>query len=253
VPPGYREFEFDLPQALLAHLIQAFDTMEPGPLTPEVVELIPEAQGVYQLFHRNTLVYIGKTDAQSGLRQRLSRHAWTVQHRKNLAASDVSFKAIRVYVFTAIDLETQLIQHYKSTATVAWNSSGFGSNDPGRERDTTNARPEGFDAQFPVDLDRQTSIMMESSGSAQDALVALRKSLPYTLRFEASARGSRKAHPDLQSTKILPLVEAYTTRQLLVHIVRSLPSGWQATLLPGRVIIYKEQRDYEFGEAIARS
>ena len=125
MPPGYREFEFDLPQALLAHLIQAFDTMGPGPLTPEVVELIPEAQGVYQLFHRGTLVYIGKTDAQSGLRQRLSRHAWTVQHRKNLDPLEVSFKAIRVYVFTAIDLETQLIQHYKATASVAWNLAGL--------------------------------------------------------------------------------------------------------------------------------
>jgi hypothetical protein len=154
MPPGYREFEFDLPQALLAHLVRTFDSVEDAPLTPESVTEIPEAQGVYQLFHQRRLVYIGKTDAEAGLKQRLGRHAWTVQHRRNLDTSEVSFKAVRVFVFTALDLETQMIRHYRCTRPVPWNDSGFGSNDPGKERDTTNAKAEGFDAQFPVDLDR---------------------------------------------------------------------------------------------------
>ena len=253
MPSGYREFEFDLPQALLTHLIQAFDAMEDGSLAREVVEAIPEGQGVYQLFHERRLVYIGKTDGEAGLRQRLGRHAWTIQHRKNLNPSEVCFKAIRVFVFTAMDLEAQLIGHYRAVGPVAWNFSGFGSNDPGRERDTTNAKPLGFDARFPVDLDRTIQLDLEPPATAFEALAALRKSLPYTFRFEAASRGSRKGHPDLEATNITLPVAPFTTRELLVHIVRTLPPGWQGTLLPGRVILYKEQRDYAFGNLIERS
>ena len=225
MPPGYREFEFDLPQALLVNIIQAFSSMEYAALTPEDVEVIPETQGVYQLFHQNILVYIGKTDAQAGLKERLRRHARTIQHRKNLDASQVTFKAVRIFVFTAIDLETQLIQHYRSSNPAVWNFSGFGSNDPGRERDTTNARPEGFDAQFPVDLDRRISLNIQPSANAFDVLVALRKALPYTLRFEAVARGSRQGHTDLNATSITLPPEPFTTRDLLIYLIRSLPPG----------------------------
>jgi len=253
MPPGYREFEFDLPQALLTHLILAFDSMEVGPLTPEIVAAMPEAQGVYQLFHQGRLVYIGKTDAQAGLKQRLSRHAWTIQHRRNLDPLEVNFKAIRVFVFTAVDLETQLIRHYRANAPVTWNSSGFGSNDPGRERDTTNAKPEGFDALFPVDLDRDISINIESPTTAFNVLAELRKSLPYTLRFESASRGSRRGHPDLESTTVSISETNSTTRAILANVFGTLPGGWQATLLPGRVIVYKERREYTFGEIIVRS
>jgi len=107
---GFVEFEFDLPGALLARLIAVFDQMETAPLLPEYVQDIPEAQGVYQLLLGDEVVYIGKTDAQAGLAQRLRRHAFTIRHRQNLNAADVKFKAVRVYVFTAMDLETQLIK-----------------------------------------------------------------------------------------------------------------------------------------------
>lgn len=134
---GFVEFEFNLPDALLASLINVFDKMSGAPLTPENVQKIPEAQGVYMLLMRGQIVYIGKTDAEAGLRRRLDRHAWTIQHRAGLTVAEVAFKAVRIFVFTAIDLETQLIRHY---APVPWNNSGFGSNDPGRNL------PEGWQA-----------------------------------------------------------------------------------------------------------
>ena len=58
-PPGFRSFEFDLPSALLEQLVQTFDAMEQGSLVPEVTARVPNAQGVYQLFHNQKLVYIG--------------------------------------------------------------------------------------------------------------------------------------------------------------------------------------------------
>lgn len=151
---GFAEFEFDIPRALQAELIALLDGMESGLLKPEITAEVPEAQGIYQLFHGEELVYVGKTDAQAGLRTRLTRHSRKILHRPTLTGA-VRFKAVRIMVFTAMDLETQLIKHYRYGApgAVAWNGSGFGSNDPGLKRETTNKRPEGFDARHPIDID----------------------------------------------------------------------------------------------------
>jgi hypothetical protein len=170
VTAGFREFEFDLPDALLTGIIARFDTMEGASLTHENLDGIPDAQGVYQLLVANEIVYIGKTDAESGLRQRLSRHAWTIQHRRNLTVSDVQFKALRVFVFTAIDLETQLIRHYRKHGAIIWNNSGFGSNDPGRNRDQTRAKPTSFDVLYPVDLDHEIQLRSTGRVPVGDAL-----------------------------------------------------------------------------------
>src|SRR5262245_25246980 len=89
---GYREFEFDLPTALLNKLVSALDEMTSTPLTLASADSIPEAQGVYQLFLDEQLIYIGKTDAEAGLKKRLSRHSEKILHRKGLAPSRVSFK-----------------------------------------------------------------------------------------------------------------------------------------------------------------
>ena len=132
---GFKEFEFDLPSALLRDLIHLLDEMPSGVLSIANTQQIPEVQGVYQLLCDDDLVYIGKTDAEAGLRTRLSRHAGKILHRPSLAGNVVTFRAARILVFTAMDLETQLINHYRGRAgAVAWNGSGFGSNDPGRQR-----------------------------------------------------------------------------------------------------------------------
>jgi hypothetical protein len=249
---GFREFEFDLPEALLASLIRMFDIMPSAPLLSENVLQLPEAQGVYQLLHDDVIVYIGKTDAEAGLRQRLERHAWTIQHRCNLEPAKVFFKAIRVFVFTAIDLETQLIAHYGHGTTVSWNRSGFGSNDPGRERDTTKLKPNGFDANFPVDLDRPIRIEGKDVTTAATLLSALRGAVPYTVRSESSPHNPRKPHPDLEVQMTFDSNRA-TAREVVEAVVAALPEGWQATLLPGRVILYKERKVYSAGSVIAIS
>jgi hypothetical protein len=257
---GYLEFEFDLPSALLVNLVKAFGQMEAAQLLRENVKAIPEAQGVYQLLYRGSLVYIGKTDAEAGLCKRLERHARTILHRHNLDPREVTFKAVRVFVFTAMDLETQLIRHYGTAAPVPWNNSGFGSNDPGRERDTTNLKPDGFDAQFPVDIDVDIDWEIKSriselpaSPTAAAAFNALKNALPYTFRFESAGRRSRNPHPDLASTPVTLPPPPYTTRAFIEALMRQLPPGWQATALPSRIILYKENRHYAHGTVIASS
>jgi hypothetical protein len=253
--PGYVDFEFDLPDALLTRLVQVLDELVDATLNSELVANIPDAQGVYQLFLDEALVYIGKTDAEAGLRRRLDRHQHKIQHRAGLEPTRVSFKAVRIYVFTAVDLETQLIRHYGGLSAVRWNGSGFGSNDPGRERDTTTYKAEHFDATYPIDIDRPLEIAFPTSGSAAILLAALKNSLPYVFRYEAAGPRARRTHPDLENTEVsVSAGQPITARRVIQEIISQLPTGWQATQLPSHIILYKEApRSYAQGIVIAVS
>lgn len=253
-PRGYVEFEFDLPGALLIRLISELDRVVPALLCSDNLLEIPEQQGVYQLFLDGRLVYVGKTDAEAGLRRRLTRHARKIMHRKNLQPSQVTFKAVRIYVFTAMDLEADLIRHYGGVKNIAWNGSGFGSNDPGRERDTTNIKPENYDAKFPIDITREIDFSIFEGEAAASAFARLRDSLPFTFRYQSSGGNSRKPHPDLTGTMVDALCGPMSPKDAISHIVARLPVKWQATLLLGYIILYKEApRAYPQSAVIATS
>jgi hypothetical protein len=250
---GYIDFEFDLPGALLQRLINVLDALGTAPLSPEGLVAIPEEQGVYQLLLDNKLVYIGKTDAEAGLRKRLTRHSKKILYRNGLAPDRVTFKCVRIYVFTAVDLEADLIRHYGGVKAIPWNGSGFGSNDPGRERDTTKVDSANFDARYPIDIDRSLAFAVESNERSSSALARLKEALPFNLRYQGVGGRSRKAHPELESAILPAAAGPMSSRDAIQHIVTHLPPGWQATALPGYIILYKEQRIYESGKIIVRS
>ncbi|MGV2293338.1 GIY-YIG nuclease family protein [Trinickia sp. YCB016] len=245
----FREFEFDLPAALLHELTRLFAAMPAGPLNAATVSQIPEAQGVYQLFLDGQLVYVGKTDAEAGLNQRLDRHSHKILHRQGLDPRRVTFKAVRVFVFTAMDLEQQLIKHYEGLGSpLPWNNSGFGANDPGIKRDTTTLKAGHFDLLYPIDID--IPIEIDSAGgpvTVAFVLTALKQTLPYTLRFESAAPKSRKPHPDLVTALVTLSNSRDILRNILVQIKISLGPSWQITVLPGYVIMYKESKHYPHG------
>lgn len=257
--PGYDEFEFDLPEALLKRLIDALDDVPPALLDAEALAHLPEVQGVYQLFlkrdDRLDRVYIGKTDSEAGLRKRLLKHARKVRHRVGLDPDAVYFKALRVFVFTAVDLETQLIKHYGGVKAVEWNGSGFGANDPGRERDTTKYKETHFDAQFPIDIDRPFGADFPKEGSAADLLRALKRATPYLIRFQTLSQHSRTAHADLEDTQVaLSAADLESPATVIAGVVRMLPTGWHATMLPSHVVIYKDdERRFPSGRRLAQS
>lgn len=251
---GFAEFEFDLPRALLRELIALLDDMDVGRLDEQTTAAIPDVQGVYQLFHEDQLVYIGKTDAQAGLRNRLSRHVHRIAHRPRLSGG-VHFKAVRILVFTAMDLETQLIAHYRAQGSVPWNGSGFGSNDPGRNRETTNQDPDGFDASYPIDIDLPVDLLPPGPTRIADALARMKAALPYTLRYETQRNAKGKAqrgnpHPDIAASTVAIPAPPQTVRQLMRSIKDALGPDWQATVFPSHVILYKENRAYQHGQII---
>lgn len=175
--PGFVSFEFDLPEALLEQLTAVLGRLEPAALSQEQALKIPDEQGVYQLYGDNELVYIGKTDAKAGLKKRLHRHAKKILGRHGLDSFGFAFKAVQIQVFSAMDLETQLIDHYKKSGKVAWTNSGFGSNDPGRERETTNKNPNGFDNEYPIKLDLPIGFVKLGTKKVSELLVELKDGL----------------------------------------------------------------------------
>lgn len=245
---GYGEFELDIPRVMRDQLPEFFAGLEPLPLTAAAVGAIPDgAQGAYLLFHQGVLVYVGKTDAQAGFRTRLTRHAQSIQHRRGLDPGQVTFKAARIFVFSTFDLETMLIEEYTrhhGTRPV-WNYSGFGSNDPGRNRE--DQKPAQFDLDYPVDIDRMTDALAPGVHGMLEVVMALKTRLPYLFRYEADGGGAaawRGGHRDMMFQTILVPEGPVTTRMLFELILAALPEGWQVTVLPSRVILYREARSY---------
>jgi hypothetical protein len=220
-----------------------FADMVAAPLTSEdVSKTVPNEQGVYQLFHQDQLVYIGKTDADAGLRARLARHSLKILSRFGLDPSDVSFKAIRLFVFTVMDLETELLK----AGRPAWNGGGFGSNDPGRERDTTKIKVTNFDALYPLDIHREVQVGIPAGVPvpAEEALIAIQKSVPWKLRRQNLGGRSRKPHPELATSMVKLSSDRGSAWNLLKEVVSQLPAHWQSTALRSHVILYKERKDY---------
>lgn len=248
--PGFRQFEFALTDALIAQLITCLDGMKTAELTPKITAGIPNGQGVYQLFLDGNLVYIGKTDNEAGLQKRLLRHANLVLSRSNLTGGRVTFKAVQVLVFSAMELESMLIKHYMVDGKVPpWNNSGFGSNDPGRQRDTTKYKPNHFNILYPISLNGLVTTPLPPALTVKEALKLLKSELPFLLRFE----GKKPNVTDLESTVLTTDISGLSVSDTLKALIALLPTGWQATHLPGYIILYKENKNYVHGHVIARS
>ncbi|WP_155741320.1 GIY-YIG nuclease family protein [Burkholderia territorii] len=247
----FKDLEFNLPSALLNQLTALFEEMVPGPLTNAALKWVPEEQGVYQLFFKNKLVYVGKTDADAGLRNRLLRHSKKIRSRLNLNPRDVKFKAVRVYVFTAMDLEDWLIKYYKDVdGDLEWNLSGFGANDPGRNRDKSEVKEDHFDNKYPIDLGLSVEVDQGDDRSVANVLRQLKNQLEYTIRFERAGKNSKKAHPELEATHISLKSRRDAVSEILVQIAQAMGAEWQITALSGYVIIYKENEKYPGGRII---
>jgi hypothetical protein len=241
---GYSEFELDIPEVMRNELPKYFDGLTPEPLTEDNISKIPaKAQGAYMLFLNDQLVYIGKTDAEAGFRNRLFRHYFNIQHRKNLDIAAVTFKAVRIFVFSNFDLETMLIGEYEKRAgRPTWNFSGFGSNDPGRNRESQDAAK--FDIDYPVDIDHTIQFLTPGIHDLLNIILRLKRGLPYLFRYDTQGRNFTRGHPDMEAGTVQISDGPITTRNALIGILAALPIGWQATILPNRVILYKEEKAY---------
>jgi hypothetical protein len=141
------EFDFDLDCGIRAQVIER---LERSPLLPLVKNTGPPTSGIYALYHKNKLVYIGKaskgtTKSKRTLRGRLNEHVGKINGRKGISLADMTCRYLTFksewWVFAA---ELALIGTY----TPEWNASGFGSKVPGRGRPGTE-RVSVWNRQFP--------------------------------------------------------------------------------------------------------
>ncbi len=252
------KFEIDIISALSSQLEAAFDRLKPGPLTRESLEALEPGQGVYQLYHLGVLVYVGKADSLPG---RLREHRLKISGRNKIDIKDISFKCLYVHQnWNTLAPESSMIRHYKNKAAglCEWNGNGFGPHDPGRERETTNKDPDGFDAQYPIKEDWACSWVEAGEWSVLNLLVTLKdsKKLPFLLRYETEKiKGKKqlahytKGHPDHRAATVTVPSTGMPIAELMRLITRALP-GWQSTAFPSHIILYKENRSYTHGTLI---
>jgi hypothetical protein len=140
-------FEFDLDRAILH---QAMEKLDASPSLDLRKGVGPPSSGVYALYHKRRLVYIGKaskgtTKSKRTLRGRLNEHVSKIGGRQNISLDEMHCRFLTFtsewWVFAA---EFALIGHYKPE----WNESGFGSKVPGRGRPGTE-RVSRWDDRFP--------------------------------------------------------------------------------------------------------
>jgi hypothetical protein len=247
--PSHAHFEIDIISALSSQLVAAFSQLDIGLLTVEEVNSLPKGQGVYTLYHHGTLVYVGKADS---LRKRLGEHRHKISGRLNIDGGDMGFKCLFVHRnWTTLAPEDSLIRYYRKAGEgeCAWNGNGFGPHDPGRERETTNKAPDGFDAQYPIRQDWVCDWIKASEWNAAELLKAIKGGLPYLLRYQTAQQKSQKPHADYKELIVTVPQNNVTARDLLLIIAQALP-GWQATTFPSHMILYKEHRTYTHGQVI---
>jgi hypothetical protein len=253
-PAGYGEYEINVERILKDELPGVLDELEIAPLTEAAVDAIPAgAKGAYVLYEDGKAVYAGKTDAKHGFRSRLTRHSYTIQHRVGFDQAVIGFKAVRIMVFSNFDVEAILIKEMRrlDKSALAWNYSGFGSNDPGHNREKQ--EPSDFDIERAVNIDQPLDFLDPGETTVLGLLVKLKDGLPYYFRYQTDPGKNGKprkhtvGHADQRSAPNVTVPAGEPTfREVLKVILAALPQSWRATVFPGRVILYKETETYRY-------
>ena len=140
-------FLFDLDQGIRRQVV---DKLESSPSIGLSRGVGPTESGIYALYHKGKLVYVGKaskgtTKSKRTLRARLSEHVGKIEKRRNIQLTEMTCRYLTFdsewWVFAA---EFALISHFGPT----WNASGFGSKTPGKGRPGTDL-VSNWDQQFP--------------------------------------------------------------------------------------------------------
>lgn len=242
-----RHFTFDLTGALAEQLDAALPSLRPEPLSTEKLEDVNQIPGIYQLYLNGELVYVGKADRS--LRGRLGDHHRKITGRLNIDIGDMTFTGLYLEgTWIPVGPEQMLIKRRETQGSKPlWNFNGFGINDPGKERDTTNFGSDHFDVLYPANLDFVINAVVEGTYLISDLLPLVKRALPYVFRYE----NQWAKHPDYLRSRV-SVGNAPSAAEVFDALVAALPVGWQITALPGYVIMYKNIRAYPSARRIFR-
>ena len=247
--PYQTDFDLDIPKAIHEQLVEVFENLDTADLLriePAGPLPVTSHRGVYGLFVDQALMYVGKA---SNLARRLGEHRVKLSGRHNVG--DIRFKAVFVHKnWNAYAPESILLDHYRLLGLCAWNGSGLGPNDPGRNREETDLPPDGFHARYPIRQDWACDWLEAQEYEVLELLVSLKEKLPFLLRYEVTTH-YRTGHPDFEGKRVVLPSHGMGASEILELVVGQLP-GWQATAFPSHIILYREARDYAYGEVIGR-
>lgn len=244
-------FEFNIATPLFEQMCVDFDELEPLPLDEAHLADVAERPGLYGLHHRGALVYVGKADDSA--RVRLRKHMRQLSGRIGISPDEVGFRCLHfAYTWDPFKPEAHMIARYKPS----WNSKGFGPNDPGRERDTTNLKDDHWHVRFPLNPDYPCDGVPRGQYDVLELLRLVAKSSPFWVRFQGNREARthagmtqyEEAHNDFgQARPILVMQDRMSARDLLLLAVSALPAPeeWQLTQLPSHLLLYKE-RDAQY-------
>lgn len=243
-----RHFTFDLTGALAEQLDAALPALSPEPLSIEKLEDVNPVPGIYQLYLCGDLVYVGKADRN--LRGRLGDHYRKITGRLNIDIADMAFTGLYLEgTWIPVGPEQMLIKRREGRGfKPIWNFNGFGDNDPGKERDTTNFRSDHFDVLYPANLDFVIDTVGQGTYLICELLPLVKRELPYVFRYE----NQWAKHPDYLGSHA-SIGSNPTAVEVFDALMAALPSGWQITVLPGYVIMYKKIGAYPSARRIFHS
>ncbi|MGN2635376.1 GIY-YIG nuclease family protein [Nocardia takedensis] len=231
------EFKLSITRALGDQLGEGLRRLAPAPLTAEYLKNeIQPRPGVYQLYVDGEFVYVGK--ASKNLRNRLEGHRRKLSGRLKISLRQVGF--VCLYVDEDMDAaapEKLLIKRYRANGEAPWNTMGFGNKDPGRNRDKTLVKAKHFDARYPINTELVVSGLAPGEQNLGPVLVAAKGALPYTFRFMTTP-GTKAPHELLRGVPVTVPDINMSTAEFLRFVLESLSGDWQATALPGYVILY---------------
>lgn len=230
--PASGEFRLSITRALTDQLITSLAALQPERLTEAAARALDSKPGIYELYLDGERVYIGKAD--NAVPTRLMRHYRKIAGRSNIDLTRVQYCALYIYEdLQAVAPETLLIKQYREDGSAAWNFNGFGSNDPGQNRDQTVFERNHFDVQYPARLDWPCVSITAGGYAGADLAGRLKAELPYVFRYQSS--------PALANVSVRVPADgmvADTLLQLLADAIRAADDAWRVVALPGYVIMY---------------
>lgn len=243
-------FVLDEERAIQEQLSEKLEARPWAPLTEGTAAKAVSMCGVYQLRVDGDLVYVGKTDDL--LPTRLRRHARVFGGRQGLKDETAECRWLGLpSPWDRRTNEAALVRQYGSGHSL-WNKTlkGFGSNDPGRERDTQ--KPSEFDLRYPVD-EAYTVDVPAGPLLVGEYLKLVQGQLPYVLRYSGSKRKKPTSGPlarILAETYKPAMAGKLPAEKFLVEMCRAVPlTGWQLVRLRYGFILYREaaSKQYPFG------
>lgn len=227
-----------------SQLVESLELLSLSPLTPNTLSELKQfeesnhvTQGVYLLYYQGNPVYLGKAD---DVAERLEQHFFKLSGRKNITLDQIGYKSILLdtSMGTAANEEI-LIRMFSQNHSGMWNGSGFGSKDPGKERDKT--RPGRFDQTYPINEHYKIDFY-GTNHTIKYILETSKRHLPFVFRFDI---------PQNEQSKEVNLPQnPISAEDLLIFLVNELGEGWQGTLLSFGITLYKKIEEYPFGRVI---